>query len=90
MAGCSVVVLMLLFAIAILAVLATILGFSSFCLVLGIILLIQGFTSLKKKDDAKKHRKLRIALLIIGGISLLIASGGIFVLIAFFMSVSAK
>jgi len=48
-----------------------------------IILLIQGFTSLKKKDDEKKHRKLRIALMIIGGISLLIASGGTFILIAF-------
>lgn len=83
MAGCSVVVLMVLFAIAILAVLATILGLSSFCLVLGIILLIQGFTSLKKKDDEKKHRKLRITLMITGGISLLIASGGTFILIAF-------
>jgi len=83
MAGCSVVVLMVLFAIAILAVLAAIFGLSSFCLVLGIILLIQGFTSLKKKDDEKKHRKLRIALMIIGGISLLIASGGTFILIAF-------
>lgn len=82
MAGCSVVVLMLLFAIAILVVLATTLGLSSFCLVLGIILLIQGFSSLKKKDDEKKC-KLRIAIMIIGGISLLIASGSIFILIAF-------
>lgn len=80
MAGCSIVVLMSIILAAGMAVLVTILGISAFFFVLGIILLILSFTVLKKEAAMQKHRGLRIACMIIGGVSLLIGAIGIFLL----------
>lgn len=88
MAGCSIVVLLSLFAIASLSVLIAIFGTTAFCLVLGITFLILSFTFLKKKNDLLKYRRLRITFIIIGVISLLIAAGGIFILIASYIVIS--
>lgn len=89
MAGCSIVVLMSLLAVAGLAVIIAALGAVAFCLVLGIVLLVVSFIVLKKKDDSQKYRTLRIVLTVIGFLSLLIGAFGILALAASYISFSS-
>lgn len=89
MAGCSIVVLMSLLAVAGLAVLIAVFGASAFCLVVGIVLLAVSFIVLKKKENAEQYHTLRIVLTVLGFLSLLIGAFGIFVLAASFIMFSS-